>query len=122
METKLRVFCNEKTFLFYIGKTFYPYYDNNIKFRVLEYTDKNCIETNLEIALKYISEHIHETFILLSDRINILGDNDDKINFINEYVKNAKEFYEKFIKKNLVSLDDGKDYIKDTIKNYHLSE
>lgn len=91
METKLRVFCNEKTFLFYIGETFYPYHDTTIKFRVLEYTEKNCIETNLETALKYISEHIDETFILLSDKINIVGDNYDKINFINEYVEKIRE-------------------------------
>ena len=36
--------------------------------------------------------------------------------------KTLDDFFKQPIKKNLTSLDDGKDYIKDTIKNYHLSE
>ena len=41
---------------------------------------------------------------------------------IDPVTKMIDDFFKPSVKKNLISLDDGKDYIKDTIKNYHLSE
>ena len=45
---------------------------------------------------------------------------DEKIKFYENLNKTLDVFFKP--KKNLISLDSGKDYIKDTIKNYHLSE
>lgn len=42
--------------------------------------------------------------------------------FYDDVTMMIDNFFSKPIKKNLVSLDDGKDYLKDTIKNYKLSE